>query len=385
MSFAPRRILAALFLGAITTVGAYAGPLPILPGPPKVEAKHYILIDPASGQILAEYQADEAAPPASLTKMLTAYLTFDALASGRLTLDQKVPVSVEAWKAGGSTMFLQPNLPVTVEQLISGMVVVSGNDAAITIADAIAGNTDTFVQMMNATAKQLGMSHSRFSNVNGLPPAINLVSARDIGLLAEAIERRFPQYMHYFAEQTFTYNHITQRNWNPLVFSDATVDGMKTGHTDEAGYCLVATANRNHRPLIAVVMGSDTRADSAHAAEALLDYGYRFFETRQAYKAGQVLATVRDNQASPAEVKLGVTANTYVTVPIGRFAALKPTLQLPEHVQLPLKPGQAVGKLVLSDDQGKEAEVTLVALEPVAKANWLVQAWNYVVGTVKQL
>lgn len=385
MSFAPSRILAALTLGALTISGAFAAPLPILPDPPNVNAKHYILIDPASGQVLAERAADDPAPPASLTKMLTAYLTFDALASGRLSLGQQVPVTVEAWKAGGSTMFLQPNLPVTVEQLISGMVVVSGNDAAITIADAIAGNTDSFVQMMNATAKQLGMSHSRFSNVNGLPPAVNLVSARDMGLLAEAIERRFPQYMHYFAEQTFTYNRITQRNWNPLVFSDATVDGMKTGHTDEAGYCLVATASRNHRPLIAVVMGSDTRGDSAQAAEALLDYGYRFFETRQAYKAGQVLATLRDNQASPASIRLGVTANAYVTVPIGRYATLTPKLELPANVALPLKPGQVVGKLVLSDGQGTQAEIPLVTLEPVAKANWLVQAWNYVAGSVERL
>lgn len=385
MRFVPRRVFAALFLGALTTSVACAAALPVLPGPPEVDAKHYILIDPASGQVLAERAADEPAPPASLTKMLTAYLTFDALASGRLSLGQNVPVSVEAWKAGGSTMFLQPDLPVTVEQLISGMVVVSGNDAAIAVADAIAGNADSFVQIMNATAKQLGMSQSRFGNVNGLPPAINLVSARDMGLLAEAIERRFPQYMHYFAQQTFTYNKITQRNWNPLVFSDPSVDGMKTGHTDEAGYCLVATASRNHRPLIAVVMGSETRGDSAKAAEALLDYGYRFFETRLAYKAGQVLANLRDSQASPAGIKLGVTADTYVTVPIGRYATLKPSLQLPEHAVLPLKPGQVVGKLVLSDDQGKAAEIPLVALEPVAKANWLVQVWNRAVGAVTRL
>ena len=385
MSLLARLISAALLFCVSTTASLFAAPLPIVPGPPKVDAQHYVLVDPSSGEVLAHYRADIPAPPASLTKMVTAYLTFDALASGRLSLGERLPVSVAAWKAGGSTMFLQPNLPVTVNQLISGMVVVSGNDAAITLADAVAGDTSSFVQMMNATAKQLGMKQSRFSNVNGLPPAINLVSAHDVALLAEDIERSFPQYMHYFAEKTFTYNRITQRNWNPLVFSDPTVTGMKTGHTEEAGYCLVATATRHHRPMIAVVMGSTSRAGSAEAAEALLDYGYRFFETREAYKAGQALTTVRDNQASPANIRIGVAANTWVTVPINRYKLLKPVLDLPTSFKLPLKAGQTVGKLLLKDGAKTVREVPLVALSAETRVNWAMQAWNHVAAMADRM
>jgi D-alanyl-D-alanine carboxypeptidase (penicillin-binding protein 5/6) len=263
------------------------------------------------------------------------------------------------------------------------MLVVSGNDAAITLAEAIAGSTDGFVQMMNGTARQLGMNESHFSNVNGLPTTVNLVSAHDIGLLAQALMQRFPQYMHYFAEHSFTYNHVTQRNWNPLVFSDSSVTGMKTGHTDAAGYCLVATALRAHRPMIAVVLGSSSRKDSARAAESLLDYGYRFFETHKAYQAGQAITSVRNDQASPADIKLGVAADTWVTAPIGQYASIKASVDLPDRITLPLKKGQKLGGLVLSDPDGKLVEVPLVALSPVDKANWLTHGWNSLVTTFR--
>jgi D-alanyl-D-alanine carboxypeptidase (penicillin-binding protein 5/6) len=336
------------------------------------------LLDPISGQILAARKADEQAPPASLTKLITAYLTFQALDSGRLKLDQQIPVSVAAWKAGGSTMFIQPNLPVTVEQLIRGMVIVSGNDAAVALAEAIAGNTESFVQMMNATAQQLGMTESHFDNVNGLPTASHHVSARDMGLLTEDIMRQYPLNMHYFSEHTFTYNKVTQNNWNPLVFTDSSVTGMKTGHTDEAGYCLIATAARNGHPLISVVLGSTTRDSSAQAAEALLNYGYSFFETHLAYKADQVLSVVRDSQSSPAKIRLGATTDIWVTVPIGRYASLKPTLDIPATISLPLKRGQQVGRLILRDDSKEVLAVPLVALEPVEQAGWFRHWWNVI-------
>jgi len=227
--FFPPRALGALLFAALSVTNVHAQSLPVLPDVPNVEARHYVLLDPVSGQILAARKADEPTPPASITKLMTAYLTFQALARRSLKLDQQIPVSVAAWKAGGSTMFLQPNLPATVEQMISGMVVVSGNDAAVALAEAVAGNTDSFVQMMNATAHQLGMNGSHFDNVNGLPTPTHLVSARDIAVLTEDIMRQYPQYIHYFGEHTFTYNNVTQQNWNPLVFSDPSVTGMKTG------------------------------------------------------------------------------------------------------------------------------------------------------------
>jgi D-alanyl-D-alanine carboxypeptidase (penicillin-binding protein 5/6) len=370
------RILSALLLVATLQIGAIAAPLPAIPGAPNVDARNYILIDPVSGQILAAREADQKVPPASLTKLMTTYLTFQAVARGSLKLDQQVPVSVASWKAGGSTMFLQPNLPATVEEVIQGMVVVSGNDAAVALAETIAGNTDSFVQMMNATARQLGMTNTHFDNVDGLPTPTHLVSAHDIGILTEAIIRQYPQFLHYFAEKSFTYNKVTQNNWNPLVFSDPTVTGMKTGHTEEAGYCLDATAVRKGRHLIAVVLGSSSRMGSAHAAEALLNYGYHFYETRRAYHAGQIISTVRNNQADPAGITIGTASDVWVTVPIGRYAQLKPSVSLATQMPLPLKRGQQVGTLVLSADGKEVARVPLVAMTAVDKAGWFKRMWN---------
>jgi|APCry1669189204_1035204.scaffolds.fasta_scaffold01806_2 D-alanyl-D-alanine carboxypeptidase (penicillin-binding protein 5/6) len=372
-----------IFLFAVLSITSIrAQEILVFPDAPNVDARHYVLLDPASGQILAARAADESTPPASITKLMTAYLTFQALVNGTLKLDQQIPVSVAAWKAGGSTMFLEPNLPATVEQMISGMVVVSGNDAAVALAEAIAGNSASFVQMMNATGRQLGMTESHFDNVNGLPTATHLVSARDIGLLTRDIMKQFPQYLHYFGDHTFTYNKVTQQNWNPLIFSDASVTGMKTGHTDEAGYCLDATALRNGRPLIAVVLGSSTRKASAEAAEALLDYGYHFFETHLAYKAGQVLKTVKNIQATPAQITLGAAADVWVTVPRGHYAMLKPTVDIPVNMPLPLKQGQVVGRLILSDDTHVISIVPLVALVSVERAGWFVRQWHSIKSTL---
>lgn len=353
-----------------------AAVLPAIPAAPEVDARNYILIDPASGQILAERTPDQQVPPASLTKLMTAYLTFQAIARGSLRLNQTVPVSVKAWKIGGSTMFLQPDLPVTVEQIIRGMAVVSGNDASIAAAEAVAGNTDSFVQMMNATARQLGLTRTHFDNVDGLPTPTHLMSARDVGLLTEAIVREYPQYVPYFKEQTFTYNGVTQRNWNPLVFSDPTVTGMKTGHTKEAGYCLAATAIRNGRPLIAVVLGASSRNASGEAAQALLSYGYRFFETRRAYRSGQEITQLPEVRSSPRLIPLGPASDVWITVPIGRYAALKPTLSVSAELPLPLTKGQTVGTVILSENGREVVRVPVVALKAAEKAGWLTRWWN---------
>jgi D-alanyl-D-alanine carboxypeptidase (penicillin-binding protein 5/6) len=370
------RVVGGLLFGVLLETSAAAVTLPAIPDAPDVDARNYVLVDPASGQVLAARAADQKVPPASLTKLMTAYLTLQALAQGRLKLDQTVPVSVAAWKAGGSTMFLQPDLPATVEQMIQGMVVVSGNDAAVALAEAIAGNTDSFVQMMNLTAAQLGMSNTHFDNVDGLPTPTHLVSAHDIAILTETIIRQYPQYLHYFGEKSFTYNKVTQANWNPLVLSDATVTGMKTGHTDEAGYCLDATATRKGRPLIAVVLGSSSRTGSAKAAEALLNYGYNFFETRRAYSAGQVISSVRYNQASPAQISLGSLTDVWITVPNGSYGQLKSSVSLMPSIPLPLKRGQQVGTLILTADGKEVTRIPLVSLQPVDKAGWLVHGWN---------
>ena len=375
--FSPRAFCTLLLL-ALSAQASAAIPLPAVPGAPNVDARNYVLLDPDSGQTLVERASVQPVPPASLTKLMTAYLTFQALTQGKLKLDQPGTVSVAAWKAGGSTMFLQPGMPVTVEQMIQGLVVVSGNDAAIALAETIAGNTDSFVQMMNVTAHQLGMAQSHFDNVDGLPTPTHLVSAGDIALLTENIMRQYPQYLHYFGQQTFTYNKVTQRNWNPLIFSDSTVTGMKTGHTDEAGFCLDATAMRNRHKLIAVVLGSSTRNASAKAAEALLNYGYHFFETRQAYRAGQIISTVLNTWASPAQVALRVASDVWVTLPIGHYAQLKSSLNLPKQLPLPLVSGQTVGSLILSDGDKEVSRIPLTVLNPVQKAGWFSHWWNVI-------
>ena len=363
---------------SVTSTQALATTLAQTLARPYVNARNYVVIDTQSGQTLIEQSADQAVPPASLTKLMTAYLTFVALREGQLKLEQQATVSSEAWKAGGSTMFLQPGLPVNVEQLIQGMVVVSGNDAAIVLAQTIAGSTASFVQLMNIAAKRLGMHQSHFDSVNGLPTPTHLISAGDIGLLTRHIMHEFPQYLHYFGEKTFTYNNVTQRNWNPLVFNDNTIIGMKTGHTDEAGYCLDATARRNGRDLIAVVLGSATRGDSANAAEALLDFGYRFSENRLVYHAGQQISTLSNTWASTNQISLGIMDDVWVSIPVGHYGSLKPKVDIPASITLPVMKGQVFGSLILSDGEREISRRPLVVMSDVGKATWLKHFWNMI-------
>jgi D-alanyl-D-alanine carboxypeptidase (penicillin-binding protein 5/6) len=370
-------LLVASLLSA-TSIQAPATTLAQTLASPYVRARNYVLIDPRSGQALISQAANQPVPPASLTKLMTAYLTFMALKQGQLKLDQQASVSVDAWKAGGSTMFLQPGLPVTIDQLVQGLVVVSGNDAAIVLAQTIAGNTSSFVQLMNLTAKRLGMNQSHFDSVNGLPTPTHLISAGDIALLTRNIMQQFPQYLHYFGEHTFTYNKVTQPNWNPLVFTDSTITGMKTGHTNEAGYCLVATATRMGRSLISVVLGSQTRGDSANAAEALLDFGYRFFETRRVYQAGQRISTITNTWSSPSQILIGITDDVWVTFPVGHYASIKAKVDIPANIKLPITKGQFLGSLILIDGEEVLSRTPLVVLNPVQKANWLKHLWNVI-------
>lgn len=363
---------------SVTSIQATATALTQTLAGPSVNARNYVVVDTKSGQTLIEQSADQPVPPASLTKLMTAYLTFVALREGQLKLDQQATVSIEAWKAGGSTMFLQPRLPVTADQLIQGLVVVSGNDAAIVLAQTIGGTTASFVQLMNITAKQLGMHQSHFDSVNGIPTPTHLISAGDIALLTIHIMREFPQHLHYFGEQTFTYNNVTQRNWNPLVFTDSTVTGMKTGHTDEAGYCLDATARRNGRDLIAVVLGSATRGDSANAAEALLDFGFRFSETKLAYHAGQQISSLSNAWASPNLVSLGITDDLWVSMPVEHYGSLKAKVDIPARITLPIAKGQVFGSLILSVNEREISRTPLVVMSTVQKASWLNHMWNMI-------
>jgi serine-type D-Ala-D-Ala carboxypeptidase (penicillin-binding protein 5/6) len=343
---------------------------------PYVEAKNYVLMDFDSGQVLVQKDAHVRVPPASLTKLTTAYLVFENLQKGNLHLDDSIRVSKKAWRTGGSTMFLQPNLPVKVSQLISGLVVVSANDAAVVLAQRLAGSTDAFVKKMNALAKQLGMKDSHYNDVNGLPTPDHYSSAYDIALISYDILHRFPNDLHFFSQHSFTYNHITQANWNPLLKTDNSVDGLKTGHTKEAGFCLSATAKRNGRRLIAVVMGLKTREASAEAAETLLNYGYQVFKTHKVYNKNEKIATLQQLEGSPLEIGVGAAHNVYVTVPNGRYDKLNTEVQFMQTA-LPIDKGEKVGSLVFKLNGNVIKKVPLIALENMQKAGFFSRTYNH--------
>ena len=322
-----------------------------VPPPPTIAAKSYVLVDAYSHQMLAGQNETARVDPASLTKLMTSYAVFAALRDGKLKLDQEVIVSEHAWRAGGavtdgSTSFLELNSKVKVEDLLQGMIVQSGNDATIALAEALAGSESTFAALMNQYSERLGLTGSHWNNSSGVPDPdpLHYTTARDIAILSAAIATEFPQYYHYFSQKSFTFNGHKQDNRNRLLLRDPTVDGLKTGHTQEAGYCLAASALRNGTRFISVVMGTDSFAAREDASAALLGYGFNFFETRKLYSAAQSVGTAHVWKASEmADVVLH--QDVAATVPRGLAEAAKATLVLDKRIIAPVAASQAVGKL----------------------------------------
>ncbi len=343
------------------------------PPPPKVPGRGYILLDFASGQTLAASNENERVEPASLTKIMTAYAVFDALRSGSLKLTDTVTISEHAWRAGGavtsgSTSFLPINSQVPVEVLLRGMIVQSGNDASIALAERVAGSEDAFAQLLNSYGQRLGMIGSHFENSTGLPGKNHFTTARDMALLAAAIVRDFPQYYHYFAEKQYTYNGITQHNRNGLLERDPTVDGLKTGHTETAGYCLVTSAKRNDMRLVTVVMGTTSIKAREEASAALLNYGFSFYESKTVFTNAQVLGTTRVWKGTQNEVSLAVVRDVIVTVPRGRAAQLQTQLHIPNSVLAPVAQASLVGSVGVALD-GK-----VLLTEPLHAQNAVAEA-----------
>ena len=352
--------LAFFVCGASTA--ALAQNMPV-PQPPIIGAKSYLLIDGNTGAELASLNPDERLAPASLTKLMTAYAIFRALAEGQIALDDQVTVSEKAWRTQGSRMFIEVGSRVTVEELLMGMIVQSGNDASVALAEHTAGTESVFAQVMNQYAAQIGMAASHFRNATGLPEDDHYSTARDIGMLARAIINEFPQYYAWYSVKSYTYNDIEQQNRNSLLWRDPSVDGMKTGHTDDAGYCLVSAAKRDGMRIIAVVLGTASPKARIDGSQALINYGYRFFETRLLYRAGEAVAQARIWKAEKALTPLGLPDDLYVTIPRGSFDDVESVLNMPAILLAPVAQGQPLAELQVSLNGDQLINMPLRALE----------------------
>lgn len=370
-----RSALCLLFgFGLAGAIQAQPAPAPTAPGvaipaPPASSARAYILLDATTGQVLARQQEHEQLDPASITKLMTAYTAFRALRDGRINLDDQVTVSEKAWRTGGSRTFIEVGTQVSVNDLLQGMIVQSGNDASVALAEHVAGAEDTFAQLMNQHAAELGMVNSSFQNSTGLPASNHFMSAADIATLATAIVRDFPEYYRWYSQQEFTYNNITQRNRNTLLWREGGVDGMKTGYTENAGYCLVTSAQRDGMRLIGVILGTASPATRARESEALLNYGFRFFETRLLVPAGRAVTEARVWKGERENTGLGTRQDIHVTVPRGAGDRLGLQFDLPVQLVAPLAADSVLGQLRVNLDDETLLEAPLFPLEPVAEGS----------------
>lgn len=355
-----------------------------VPQPPEVAAKSYLLMDVSANQILASRDIDSPVEPASLTKLMTGYLVYDALRSKKITLDQKLPVSERAWRMPGSRMFIDPKMQVPVDDLIKGMIVQSGNDATMALAEGVGGTAEHFVEMMNQQAKALGMKNTTFKNPEGLTEPGHTTTARDLAILATRLMQDFPEDMKYYSIKKYRYPGTpaaNDTNRNTLLFRDPTVDGLKTGHTDAAGYCLIATAKRDFpnlkgRRLLAIVLGASSEAARANEAQKLLNWGYTAFEGLKLFDANQPVLEPQVWKGTQDTLKLGQTKPIVLAVPSGSASRIKTQVARPDPLVAPFTKGQQVATLkILVGDQVLR-EVPLVALEPVEQAGIFGRAWD---------
>ena len=356
------------------------------PQPPEIAARAYLLVDVTANQILAAKDIDVPVEPASLTKLMSAYLVFDALKAKKIDLKQTLPVSERAWKMPGSRMFIDPKMMVPVEDLVKGMIVQSGNDATVALAEGVGGSVERFVQLMNTQAKALGMNATAYKNPEGLTEAGHTTTARDLSVLATRLMRDFPEYVGYYAVKKYRYAGTpaaNDSNRNMLLFRDPTVDGLKTGHTEAAGYCLVATAKRDFpnvgsRRLLSVVLGTASENARANESQKLLNWGYTAYEAVKLFDAGQAVATPPVWKGKSAVLKLGRAAPIVVAVPAGSAGQIKTQMVRPDPLVAPFTQGQAVGALKVTLGTQPLVDVPLVALEAVEQAGVIGRAWDAV-------
>ena len=343
----------------------------IVPAPPELAAKSYILMDTLSGTILVEHAVDKRLEPASITKIMTAYVAYKALHTGHINFDDQVTVSEKAWRTEGSRMFLEVGKSATVESLLRGIVVQSGNDASVALAEFISGTEESFVQSMNAEARSLGMENTHFVNASGLPHPNQYVSARDIALLAQAMINEFPEHYRLYAEKQYTYNNITQHNRNRLLWQDPSVDGIKTGFTDSAGFCLASSAIRDGMRLIAVVLGSESSKKRAEQSLALLNFGFRFFTTEILFHKDKPIDKVRVWGSANKLIPVGVGQDIYVTKPRGDGVKVKIEKKFLEDLEAPIAKGQVVGSVVADYNEKHTYKAPLIILENTERGSIL--------------
>ena len=359
-----------LCVAALAAAGSSAAS-EIVPDAPPISARSYVLMDADTGWTIAERDSDLALPPASLTKIMTSYVAASELASGRIALDDEVPISVKAWRTGGSKMFVREGTTVKLEDLLRGIVIQSGNDASVAVAEYIGGEEDGFANMMNAHAQSLGMTSSHFVNATGLPGDGHESSARDLAVLSAALVARYPDHYRMYAEKSFEYGDIVQPNRNRLLWRDKSVDGVKTGLTDAAGYCLVASALRDGTRLVATVMGAASNDARFQDAQKLLAYGFRYFESRDLYEANEALATLDVWYGTAETMDVGTAEALRLTMPRGRYDDLDAVLDLPQQLEAPIDAGAELGTLRIALDGEVLAEMPLVAFAAVAEAGAL--------------
>ncbi len=368
------RILAA---GVLVVMGLVVQAAPaIIPAPPQLAAEGYLLIDAATGTSLVEFNVDQRLPPASLTKIMTSYVAAKEIERGTISLDDEVVVSIKAWRMEGSRMFIQEGTKIRLEDILRGIIVQSGNDASVALAEHVAGSEDAFADIMNQHAQQLGMTDTHFVNATGLPDENHYTTANDLARLTVALINQFPEHYKIYAEKYFSYSDIRQPNRNKLLMRDSSVDGVKTGHTEAAGYCLVVSAVRGGMRLISVVMGASSEEGRTAESQKLLTYGFRYFETARLYHADEALSQIRVWGGQHGSVKLGLTADVVMTIPKGVRGELQAETQIQNEIHAPIEKGDELGSLTISVPDKEDISVPLTALNGVQEAGFFARTWD---------
>lgn len=365
-----------IWLSVFTTILAAAESL--IPASPQIAATAYLLLDADSSKLLISENAEQKIPPASLTKMMTSYIAAEELSKGNISMDDQVRVSIKAWKAPGSRMFIKEGTTVLVKDLLRGIIIQSGNDASIALAEHIAGSEDAFADLMNKYAQLLGMNNSHFMNATGLPSANHYSSAADMAKLAKAIIKNHPEHYSIYREQYFSYNGIKQPNRNKLLWRDKNVDGLKTGHTKEAGYCLVASAKKNGMRLISVVMGTHSEEARASESQKLMTWGFRYYETSKLYSAQQSLQDVRLWGGETKTISIGLQESLYLTIPHRQLKNLKIDITIDEFVTAPIEQMAVIGQVSIKLDDNVLVEKPLVALQAGVSGGFFKQIWDQI-------